>query len=150
VRVHVKVTIELSGEQSQLVPVLAELARTLSAEVIAETDESDPSWWTDERARAFVNELKLPALLALQAIAAGAPKTRVATVQHELKRHGFRMTPGSLSSIGFAVRRLRVPPPFIRDNYQAAYVMDTDVAALLQVAIKNELERRQSNGPATG
>jgi len=147
---HVKVTIELSGEQSQLAPVLAELARTLSAEVTAETDESDPSWWTDERARAFVSELKLPALLALQAIAAGAPKTRVVSVQRELKRQGFRMSPGALSSIGFAVRRLGVSPPFVRDNYQGVYVMDTDLAALLQVSIKDELGRRRSNGSDAG
>lgn len=142
---HVKVTIELSGEQSQLAPVLAELARVLSAEVIAVNDEPDPSWWTDERARAFVNELKLPALLALQAIAAGAPKTRVASVQRELKRQGFRMTPGALSSIGFAVRRLGSPQPFVRDNYQGVYAMDTDVSALLQAAIEDELERRQQS-----
>jgi len=143
--VYVKVTIELSGEPSQLGPVLADLARVLSAEALLDGNELDSSWWTDERARMFVGELKLPALVALQAIVKDAPKTRVAAVQHSLKQAGFRMSPGALSPIGFAARRLGSPPPFTRDNYQGVYFMDPDVAALLQVAIKDELESRQSS-----
>jgi hypothetical protein len=32
----------------------------------------------------------------------------------------------------------------VRDNYQGVYVMETELAALLHVAIKEELERRNS------
>jgi hypothetical protein len=139
--VHVKVTIELSGEHTDLSPILAELSRVLSPDMLV--SEAEPaSWWSEDRARTFVHELKLPALVALQVIADGAPKARVAAVQHELKRLGFRMTPGALSSIGFASRRLNAPAPFSRDNYQGVYVMDSEVAAVIQGAVKEELDRR--------
>jgi len=144
--VQIKVTIELSGNESDVAPALAELARTLSVEMVSNDEQLDSSWWSDELARAFVRELKFPALVALKAIVEGAPKARVAAVQRELKRRGLRMTPGALSSIGFAARRLRSPAPFVRDNYQGAYIMDTEVASLFQMAIKDELESRGIQG----
>jgi hypothetical protein len=139
---QIKVTIELVGDQSLVVPALAKLAETLSAEIVL-NGESDASWWSDEQARAIVGELKLPALVALKAIAEGAPKTPAAVVQRELKRKGFRMTPGALSSIGFAARRLGSPAPFVRDNYQGVYTINPAVASVLQPAIRDELDKRQ-------
>ncbi len=145
---QVKVTIEVTGDGE-------EAARILNAVRAALTEEqapagrrrargTDASWWTSDRAAALVRRLKPPALHALGTIAESAPSVRVATVQREMQRAGLTMTPGALSSIGFAVRALGAPAPFVRDNYARAYRMDPAVATALLPAVRAEEARRHS------
>jgi hypothetical protein len=138
---EVKVTIEVTGEQPQVSQFLAAMSRLLQDD--PKLTAEDNSWWTEERAAAFVRALKPPALHALRIIASGAPKIGIPYVQREMKLAGLPLTPGRLSSIGFAVRRLGSPAPFIRDHYQRAYLMDTEVAEVLLPAIEEETRRRR-------
>jgi hypothetical protein len=141
---QVSVTIELSGEYGQLAPMLAELSRLFGDRaVLVQSSGAGHSWWTEDRAAAFVAELKPPALHALRVICTGAPKVTVSHVQAEMARAGMPTTPGTLSSIGFAVRRHGCPAPFIRDGYKRAYVMDKAVAGPLLVAVEAEDARRR-------
>jgi hypothetical protein len=140
--VQVKVTIEVAGEQSEIVPFLTAVTRLLQ-EPPPTTAGEGAAWWTRERAAAFVRTLKPPALQALRIIAAGAPRVAIPSVQREMVRAGLPMTPGGLSSIGFAVRRLGSPPPFVRDHYQRAYLIEGDVAEVLLQAIDEEARRRR-------
>ncbi len=147
-------TIEVSGEYPQLAPVLAELGRLFGAKNVRVVGRVDAdSGWNQERAAQFVAELRAPALVALRHIAEGAPKVGVAHVQAQMAKAGLPTTPGTLSSIGFAVRRLGIPSPFTRDGYQRAYLMDPNVASLLLTALDAEEERRRAGGaqpPAWG
>lgn len=141
------VTIEVSGNYPQLMPVLAELGRVFGEKNVrvvgrATTD----SEWDEERAAQLVAELRAPALVALRHIAEGAPKVGVAHVQAHMAKAGLPTTPGTLSSIGFAIRRLGFPPPFTRDGYQRAYLMEPDVAGLLLTALDAEEKRRHAAG----
>jgi hypothetical protein len=139
--VQVKITIEVTAEQSQIVPFLTAATRLFQDH--PRTADDAAAWWTAERAAAFVRTLKPPALHALRIIAAGAPRVAIPSVQREMGRAGVPMTPGGLSSIGFAVRRLGSPPPFVRDHYQRAYLMERDVAEVLLRAIEDETRRRR-------
>ena len=143
---HVKVTIELTGEGGRVSQFLDALRRVLDEQPATPPGPgaADSSWWTPDRAATFVRRLKPPALHALRIIAESAPKVRVSVVQREMQRAGLPVTPGGLSSIGFAVRGLGSPPPFIRDNYQRVYLMDPSVATVLLGAIEDEYERRRS------
>jgi hypothetical protein len=138
---QIKVTIEVTGERAQVSQFLAAASRLLQDDP-GMTGENG-AWWTEDRAAAFVRALKPPALHALRIIASGAPKIGIQYVQREMKLAGLPMTPGRLSSIGFAVRRLGSPAPFIRDHYQRAYLMDTEVAEVLLPAIDEESRRRR-------
>jgi hypothetical protein len=142
------VTIEVSGDYTQLEPVLGELGRLFGEQNVRVVGRASRSTeWDEDRAARFVAELKTPALVALRQIAEGAPKVGVAHVQAQMAKAGLPITPGTLSSIGFAVRRLGFPPPFIRDGYQRAYLMEPDVAGHLLTALDAEEKRRRAAGP---
>jgi hypothetical protein len=142
------VTIEVSGSYPQLTPILEDLGRLFGEQNVRVVGRTVPDTeWDAERAAQFVAELKAPAMVALRHIAAGAPKVGVAYVRAQMARAGLPTTPGTLSSIGFAVRRLGFPPPFTRDGYQRAYHMDIHVARHLLAALDAEEERRRSSGP---
>jgi hypothetical protein len=159
VQSRLTVAIEISGDPAQLASVFARLAEVFGDDAVhstiphrgsgtfgtADAPSQPRTWWTEKRAEAFVAELRPPALFALRVIAAGAPKTGIAHVQAEMANVGLPATPGTLSSIGFAVRRLGCPPPFVRDRYQRAYVMDTEVAGHLLKATDREHRRRQDS-----
>jgi hypothetical protein len=144
-RAKVTVTIEVSGDSSEVVRVLDAVRAALADDgsPSGRGAGGDPAWWTAERATAFARRLKPPALLALRTIAAAAPSISVNAVQREMRRGGFAMTPGALSSIGFAVRALGSPAPFVRDNQQRVYRMDSAVAAALLPAAEAEHARRR-------
>lgn len=143
-RARVTVTVEVSGDTSEVVRVLDAVRAALADEdsVVLRGTGGDQAWWTSERATAFVRRLKPSALLALRTIAGAAPSVPVAAVQREMRRGGFAMTPGALSSVGFAVRALGSPAPFVRDNQQRVYRMDPAVAAALLPAAEAEHARR--------
>lgn len=146
-----KVTVEVSGAYPELAPVLAELSRLFGEQNIHVVGQGPPaSWWDEARAEQFAAELTSPALAALHHIAAGAPKVTVAHVQAQMARSGLPTTPGTLSSIGFTVRRLGCPPPFTRDGYQGVYVMEPATAELLLRAIEAEQARRRLSGRQRG
>jgi hypothetical protein len=142
----VKVTIEVSGHSDEVVRILdavrAALAEEPAPQARVPVRGTEASWWTPDRAAAFVRRLKPPALHALRTIAESAPSVRVSVVQREMKRAGLSMTPGALSSIGFAVRALGSPVPFVRDNYARVYRMDLAVAQALMPAVQAEHDRR--------
>ncbi len=151
--VEVKVTVEFRGDDLEEVGLLLIRLRSLldeGAEEQEQEDEQDAeaeaegnaTWWTPERAATFVNELTDPALRALAVIAEHAPKVSFREVQRQMMASGMPIPPGRLSSIGFAVRRLDYPFPFVRDYYQRAYQMHPHTAEVLQPAISNELRRR--------
>lgn len=140
---EIKVAIELTGEPAEVGVTLAELAAVLSGEPPASGEGADVGWWTDDRAAALVRELTDPSLRALQIITDLAPRASFAEVQRRMSQVGLRLTPGRLSPIGFAVRRLGYPePPFVRDYYQRAYMMEEAIARLLEPAVADELRRR--------
>lgn len=150
---QVKITIELSGNSPQVHRVLDAVRAALADEDWSDGRSeaaADASWWTAERAAAFVRRLKPPALQALHAIAESAPTVRVSVVQRHLQRAGLALTPGALSSVGFAVRALGSPQPFVRDNYQRVYRMEPAVAAALLPAIEAERSRRRATTRQTG
>ncbi len=149
--VEVKVTVEFRGDDLEEVGLLlVRLRSLLDDEEQEQDDEQDaeaeadgnPTWWTPERAATFVNELTDPALRALAVIAEHAPKVSFREVQRQMMASGMPIPPGRLSSIGFAVRRLDFPFPFVRDYYQRAYQMDPRAAEVLKPAIQEELRRR--------
>lgn len=141
------VTVQVSGPYDQLSPVLVELGRLFGAHNVRVVGRAEPDTvWDATRAAQFVAELRPPALVALRHIAEGAPKVSVAHVQAEMAKAGLRAHPGTLSSIGFAVRRLGFMPPFTRDAYQRAYLMKPEVARHLLAAIEVEEKRRQTAG----
>jgi hypothetical protein len=41
-----------------------------------------------------------------------------------------------MASIGFAIKRMRAPEPFVRDYYRRVYIIDRDVARVLLEAIE--------------
>jgi hypothetical protein len=142
-RVEIKVTIELTGEPSEIGIMLAELGSILSGEAPADDDDADLEWWTADRAGALVRELTDPSLRAVGIITDLAPRATFSDVQRRMAGLGLRFAPGLLSSLGFAVRRLGYPfPPFVRDYYQRAYLMDEAIARVLRPAIAEEVGRR--------
>jgi hypothetical protein len=141
--VEIKVTIELSGEPSEIGLMLAELGGVLSGEALADGEDAGLEWWTADRAGALVRELTDPSLRALQIITDLAPRATFPEVQRRMSGHGLQLAPGLLSSLGFAVRRLGYPfPPFVRDYYQRAYLMDEAIARVLRPVIAEEVGRR--------
>ena len=149
---RVKVTVEVTGHGAEVRRILDAVAAALADEALFE-DERRPganaAWWTPERAAAFARRLKPPALHALHVVAERAPVVRVSVLQREMQRSGRSLTPGALSSIGFAVRALGAPQPFVRDNYQRVYRMDPTVAAALLPAVEAEQARRRPVSSAT-
>ena len=140
---RVVVTFELQGTPEEIGPLLGQLNETIMG---AQSEEGpDSSWWTPERAAAFVSGLTEPALGALRIIAEGAPRVPFAEVQRRMGIPGLKLA-GRLSSIGFAVARMGGPVPFVRDYYQRVYHIDPDVAAILREAIVAEEARRPPTG----
>jgi hypothetical protein len=139
---RVVVTFELQGSPEEIGPLLAQLSETLTG---TQSDEEDATWWTPERAAAFVSGLTEPALSALRIITEGAPRVPFAEVQRQMGIPGLKLA-GRLSSIGFAVARMGGPVPFVRDYYQRVYHMDPSVAKILREAITAEEARRQPSG----
>ena len=146
---QVKVTIEVTGDSQEAIRILHAVGAALAEEPAAAGRRAvrgnEAAWWTPDRAATLVRRLKAPALLALGTIAESAPTVRVSAVQREMQRAGLSMTPGALSSIGFAVRALGAPVPFVRDNYARAYRMDPAVASALLPAVRSEQARRQQS-----
>jgi hypothetical protein len=141
--VEIKVAIELTGNPSEIAMTLSELSSVLSGEAAVSSEDADIDWWTADRAAALVRELTDPSLRALEIIADLAPRAAFEEVQDRMLSLGLRLAPGRLSPIGFAVRRLGYPvPPFVRDYYQRAYLMDETIAAVLKPAIADEVARR--------
>ncbi len=151
---HVRVNIEIEGDTEEVGFLLAQLGETmLIGDDIDEIEDDSPSWWTPQRAEAFVRELTNPALQALGVIANHAPRITFREFQTSMGLTG-RQLAGRLSSIGFTVARQAAPFPFVRDHYQKVYIIDEDVAALLRDATEAEMARRrdqpaQSRGGAT-
>jgi hypothetical protein len=137
---RVVVSFELQGTPEEIGPVLAQLSETING--AQSEEEADATWWTPERAAAFVNGLTEPALSALRIIAEGAPRIPFAEVQRRMGMPGLKLA-GRLSSIGFAVARMGGPVPFVRDYYQRVYHIDPEVAKILREAIVVEEARRQ-------
>lgn len=145
---EVKVNVELHGEPAEVGMLLAQLGEVLLGDELEEDEEAaNSSWWTPERALAFVRGLTDPALQALGIVADNAPRVSFRDLQRQMGMTGVQLA-GRLSSIGFAVARQGSPFPFVRDYYQRAYYMDEDVARLMQDAIKAEAERRRDRDPA--
>jgi hypothetical protein len=136
---EISVTIELKGEPDEVGLMLAQLGETLIGEETA--NKVDASWWTPEKAAAFVTDLTDPALQALALIADNAPNVSFRDVQREMGMTGLQLA-GRLSSIGFAVARQGGPVPFVRDYYRRSYSMDPEVAEVLTEAIAKETARR--------
>lgn len=139
---RVVVTFELQGTSEEIGPLLAQLSETING--AQSEDATDATWWTPERAAAFVSGLTAPALTALRIIAEGAPRVPFAEVQRRMGMPGPELA-GRLSSIGFAVARMGGPVPFVRDYYQRLYHIDPRVAKTLRDAIVAE-ERRRPRG----
>jgi hypothetical protein len=160
--VRCDVKIEFSGTEQEMAVFLGKLQGLMqdvstTAVVAAESHsaagptgrQDGPLWWDPDRAQAFVRTLTPAALLALRLIAERAPAIPVTEIQGEMQRAGLPMTPGRMSSIGFAVRRLGAPPPFTRDAYQGTYHMDQRLAGLFLRASEEE-ERRRRKGAVKG
>jgi hypothetical protein len=139
---RVVVTFELQGTSEEIGPLLAQLSETING--AQSEDEADVTWWTPERAAAFVSGLTTPALTALRIITEGAPRIPFAELQRRMGMSGLELA-GRLSSIGFAVARMGGPVPFVRDYYQRVYHIDPRVAKTLGEAIAAE-ERRRPTG----
>jgi hypothetical protein len=144
---RVVVTFELQGTSEEIGPLLAQLSETING--AQSEEEADATWWTPERAAAFVSGLTEPALGALRIIAEGAPRVSFAEVQRRMGIPGLKLA-GRLSSIGFAVARMGGPVPFVRDYYQRVYHIDPEVAKILQKAIVTEEARRQPSREHAG
>jgi hypothetical protein len=153
------VKIEVSGTPEEMALVLRKLEtlmHEISASPPARSEARSPAkspphahgngWWNPERAQSLVRTLTPAALMALKLIAERAPETPVQEIQSEMHRAGLPMTPGRMSSIGFAIRRLGAPAPFVRDAYQGMYHIDKRVAELFLGAIDAEELRRQQTG----
>jgi hypothetical protein len=145
---QIRVNVELTGEPEEVGLLLAQIGETLLGEDIDEESEDepdveDPSWWTPERAEAFVRELTGPALRALSVIASHPPRLSFREFQQRMGMTGPQLA-GRLSSIGFTVARQGTPFPFVRDYYQKVYVIDENVARVMREATAKEIAWRRA------
>jgi hypothetical protein len=139
---QIRVSVELTGTPEVVGLLLAQLSDVLTS---TESGDGGADWWTPERSGELVRELTDQSLQALAIITELAPRASFVDVKERMARLGLQLAPGHLSSIGFAVRRLGYPaPPFVRDYYQRAYLMEEPVAQTLGEAIHKELPRRDS------
>jgi hypothetical protein len=134
-----KATIELEGSPAELGRALRLMGDGLESEE-PESEEPSPEndsagWWTPRRADRLIQEIRDNARLGLAAICEMAPEASFEAVQEQLGLDGIR-TGGAMASIGFAIKRMRAPEPFVRDYYRRVYIIDRDVARVLLEAIE--------------
>jgi hypothetical protein len=144
---EIRVSIEVTGPPEEVGSLLGRLSEVLAnGDELESSDTIQP--WTSDSAAEFVGELTDLSLQALGIIASHAPRARFVDVRRDMAKLGLTLTPGSLSSIGFAMRRLGYAnPPFLRDYYQRAYLMDSDIAGGRRPATEKELHRRSLQQP---
>lgn len=134
-----KATIELEGSPAELGRALRLMGDGLESEE-PESEAPGPEngsagWWTPRRADRLIHEIRDNARVGLAAICEEAPEASFEAVQEQLGLDGIG-TGGAMASIGFAIKRMRAPEPFVRDYYRRVYIIDRDVARVLLEAIE--------------
>ena len=134
-------TLRLTIEIDEVPPALAkEIARVFERlQAGSQADgrphaDSDDWWLGSGRIDTLLELLTGGALVALEAIAGGAPETRIEDVQARLreaepKAVDVNVYGGILSSFGHAKNRMGAPRRIFEvDEYRRVYVMDESVA----------------------
>ena len=126
---NIRVTLEVDGPADEVTAWLAKLPSSAGASVSATV-------WTPELAKRLIRRVSDKAATALAIMSDHAPVISFEQLQGEMELDGIRIG-GVLASFGFA-ENAGFPRPYTVDREQRVYIMDPDVARVINEAFADE------------